>query len=79
MSAHRTSITLPESLYRAAEQRMADLHYDAFSKYVAQLIREDLRTSNDERFRFTAPHSPRETSLRVAEDPTEKHAKKKSE
>lgn len=42
--AHRTSISMPKSLYQAAEQRMADRHYTEFSEYIAALIREDAVT-----------------------------------
>tara|TARA_Y100000593_G_scaffold81018_2_gene151405 strand:- start:1501 stop:1884 length:384 start_codon:yes stop_codon:yes gene_type:complete len=37
----RTSITIPESLYELARNRMAETHFSNFSDYICQLIRDD--------------------------------------
>ena len=42
MSTIRTTISLPDSLYRKALLEMPGKDFDSFSGYVAQLIREDV-------------------------------------
>jgi hypothetical protein len=39
----RTTITLPDSLYLKALQRMAERDFIAFSDYLQHLVREDTR------------------------------------
>jgi hypothetical protein len=40
---HRTTISIDEALYKAAEKRASALGYKAFSQYVAYLIEKDVR------------------------------------
>jgi metal-responsive CopG/Arc/MetJ family transcriptional regulator len=43
MSARRTNISIPETLYEVAQARIAAHYCDNFSDYIATLIREDVR------------------------------------
>lgn len=52
--AHRTSISLNPQLYEAAQPRIAARFCKNFSKYVEDLIREDVRRSRAEA-KFTSP------------------------
>ena len=46
MKLKRTNISLPESLFRAAEQLMREQHFSDFSGFVQHLIREESKRCN---------------------------------
>jgi hypothetical protein len=68
----RTTITLPDSLYQKALQRMAERDFIAFSDYLQHLVREDTRNivlpaetqSPGDTSSAKAPRAPRKRTKR---------------
>lgn len=57
--ARRSSVSMPASLFDAAEKRMADRMHNSFSDYVAWLIRRDLGLDDPKaKLDSTAPPVP---------------------
>lgn len=55
MPAKRTNITIPASLYEAAQKQMDSEHYETFREYVGELVRRDaVRHENKITLRETA-------------------------
>lgn len=81
MSAHRTTVTLPASLYKEGARRQKENHFATFSDYVAGLVRDDVLTHPDTSGQASSSQTARTPTLAttalLAEEPAS-YAKKQS-
>jgi hypothetical protein len=80
MSAHRTTVTLPASLYKEGLRRQKENHFATFSDYVAGLVRDDVLTHPEqaqESFSETPRPPGMATTALLAEEPASYAGKKK--
>ena len=75
MKTTRTSITLPTALLEAAKARIPAHYCNNFSEYVADLIRDDVKTASAD-FKQTGPNSGQAILPQAAEEPQPYKVKK---